>query len=235
MNINDYVGFIYLTKNLKTGKKYIGQKQYFWFRKNKKIESNWKTYLGSSIELQKDIVYYGKKSFKRKILVNCKTLEDLDKIEAELQRKYNVINNPIWYNKNIQGRSFRVRKGWHHTDKTRKKMSRSAKIRTKRTVKNGTHNFCGGEIQRKTMQRRAKLGILHQQLNPPKGEKNGNCGGCFLFFHPLHGKHYIWCTGLRKKFLNQKLDPFLLYGLAIGRYTPKCNSYKGWTIIGNNT
>lgn len=66
-NIEDYLGFVYIIENkTKNGKFYVGQKK-FWFKKTlpplkgKKrkrrslVESDWKTYTGSSNGLNEDI------------------------------------------------------------------------------------------------------------------------------------------------------------------------------------
>ena len=59
---DDYYGFVYLITNEQTGKKYVGKK-FFWFkktlgitktrkrRKKTLVESDWKTYFGSSNSL----------------------------------------------------------------------------------------------------------------------------------------------------------------------------------------
>ena len=53
-------GFVYCITNNKTGKAYIGCKQYFNYKKGKKkAESNWKSYMGSSALLLKDIKKFG--------------------------------------------------------------------------------------------------------------------------------------------------------------------------------
>ena len=73
-DVDDYFGFVYLITNKQSGKKYIGRK-YFWsFRKppgkkrKVKQESDWKKYYGSCPELKEDIKKYGKEIFSREIL-----------------------------------------------------------------------------------------------------------------------------------------------------------------------
>ena len=68
-NINDNFGFVYLITNLTNGRKYIGRK-YFWsFRKppgkkrKVKQESDWKRYYGSCPELKEDIKKTNNKVF----------------------------------------------------------------------------------------------------------------------------------------------------------------------------
>ena len=69
--INGYHGFVYLITNTCNGRKYIGRK-YFWsFRKKKgqtrkqRKESDWKNYYGSCPELKEDVKELGKEKFTR--------------------------------------------------------------------------------------------------------------------------------------------------------------------------
>lgn len=74
------IGFVYIVTNLTNGKQYLGKKL-FNFRGFKKergkkrrrvlIESDWKTYYGSSEDVQADVKALGEKSFKREILHLC--------------------------------------------------------------------------------------------------------------------------------------------------------------------
>ena len=75
-DIDDLYGFVYLITNKINGRKYIGRK-YFWsFRKppgkkrRVKKESDWKKYYGSCPELKEDIEQFGRQNFSRTILLN---------------------------------------------------------------------------------------------------------------------------------------------------------------------
>ena len=77
-----YQGFVYQITELDTGKKYIGKKN-FWkpkiLPKNSKrtrrvrtrVESDWRTYFGSSEEVKLLIEEKGEKNYKREILRLC--------------------------------------------------------------------------------------------------------------------------------------------------------------------
>lgn len=99
-NIKDYLGFIYKITNTKTGRFYIGKKQ-FWkstskppteYKKRVVKESDWKDYYGSSNELQDDLATYGKCAFKREILSCYKRKWDLAYNELLTQLLHDVMN-----------------------------------------------------------------------------------------------------------------------------------------------
>lgn len=83
------VGFIYITTNTINGKKYIGRKKYM---------DGWEEYLGSSKLLLKDIEKYGTNAFKREILEECSTYEELQLRELYWQLHYKVKESPDFYN-----------------------------------------------------------------------------------------------------------------------------------------
>jgi len=80
----EYQGFVYQITELDTGKKYIGKK-FFWKPKilpvNKtrkrrvrtRAESDWRTYYGSSKEVQLLVEDKGSDNYKREIIHLCKT------------------------------------------------------------------------------------------------------------------------------------------------------------------
>ena len=83
-------GFIYITTNHINGKRYIGQKSY--------SQSNWKTYLGSGIYLNRAINKYGKENFSKEIIETCETKEILDEREKYWIGYYNAVENNNFYN-----------------------------------------------------------------------------------------------------------------------------------------
>ena len=118
-SIDDNFGFVYLITNLSNGRKYIGRK-YFWsFRKppgkkrKVKQESDWKKYYGSCPELKEDIKKYGKETFSR-VILSLHTTKGLCNYEETKQLFLNNVlsealdnGTPAFYNSNILGRYMR--------------------------------------------------------------------------------------------------------------------------------
>ena len=113
-----YLGFIYLIENLKTGKYYIGKKQ-FTMRVKRMVakktgpgkkakvtnpESNWKEYWGSCNDLLADLKKYGQENFRRTILKLCVSKYELALEELKEQLKRDVLNDPMSYNQIINVR-----------------------------------------------------------------------------------------------------------------------------------
>ena len=108
----EYQGFVYLITELDTGKKYIGKKN-FWrpkvLPKNSKrnrrvrtrVESDWKTYYGSSKEVQALVESNGVENYKREILHLCKTKGEMSYYEAKLQFDHDVLLRDDYYNEFI--------------------------------------------------------------------------------------------------------------------------------------
>jgi hypothetical protein len=125
----DYIGFVYKITNLANSKFYIGKK-YFWYNKKKKltkkqlaelpvtpgrkptheivrVESDWKTYWGSSKELLTDVNELGSEFFECLILKPCKTKKKLTYYEMHYQCKFEcLIPGTNSYNDNILGKFF---------------------------------------------------------------------------------------------------------------------------------
>lgn len=117
----DAVGFVYIITNLTTNRKYIGKKLLTFSKtsyktvklkngtkKRKKIksriDSDWQTYYGSNLELNRDVENLGKENFKREILYFCKSKAECSYIEAKLQFEHCVLESKDYYNNNIQVR-----------------------------------------------------------------------------------------------------------------------------------
>ena len=102
-------GFIYEITNTINGKKYIGKKQMtrkirrkpLKGKKRKRIdhiESDWKTYTGSSDALNLDISTFGNDKFIFKILKFCNSKFELSYFEAKMQFEKDVLLSENYYN-----------------------------------------------------------------------------------------------------------------------------------------
>ena len=109
---DDYQGFVYEITELVNNKKYIGKKN-FWKPKilpknsrrkrriRTRVESDWRTYFGSSGLLTERVEDLGVKAFKRVILRLCKTKGEMSYYEAKLQFEKDVLLNDEYYNEFI--------------------------------------------------------------------------------------------------------------------------------------
>jgi len=104
-----FFGFVYIITNTLSGKRYIGCKQFKFKKKNKIIDSDWKTYTGSSNDLNADIKKYGKQNFDFRIvsLHSCKTL--LSYYETKLIFEADALLSPDYYNQFVRCRIFSSR------------------------------------------------------------------------------------------------------------------------------
>ena len=84
--------FVYQTKNLKNGKKYIGVCTF-----------NSDSYLGSGRLLKSAIRKYGRENFKRTILEHCSTPEEVYSKEIYYINKYNAVKSKEFYNLSYGG------------------------------------------------------------------------------------------------------------------------------------
>lgn len=117
----DCVGFVYLITNTVSGRMYIGKKLAKFSKttykvvklKNgtkkkkkirSKIDSDWQTYYGSNIELNKDVEKLGTENFTREILYYCKSKAECSYIEAREQFERKVLESTDYYNGHIQVR-----------------------------------------------------------------------------------------------------------------------------------
>ena len=115
------VGFVYLITNITTGRKYIGKKLAKFSKtsyktvklKNgtkkkkkirSKIDSDWRDYYGSNVELNKDVETLGKDNFRREILFYCTSKAQCSYIEAREQFSHKVLESKDYYNGQISVR-----------------------------------------------------------------------------------------------------------------------------------
>ena len=116
-NPEDFVGFVYEIRNVKTNRGYIGKKS-FWStrtlkplkgkKRNRKVtkDSGWKTYCSSSDALQLDIKQNpGQHTYK--ILKLCKSKRELTYHETKEQFVRGVLEDDRYLNENILGKFFR--------------------------------------------------------------------------------------------------------------------------------
>jgi hypothetical protein len=112
---DDCVGFVYIITNLTNNRKYVGKKLAKFSKttyktvklkngtkKKKKIrgkiDSDWKTYYGSNVELLADIAQLGTDKFKREILHYCNAKAVCSYIEAKEQFDRKVLESLDYYN-----------------------------------------------------------------------------------------------------------------------------------------
>ena len=118
-DIGDFFGYVYCITNLKSGRKYIGRKNFQQHRKHRgsrrkrTSESDWKAYYGSSKELTEDRKLLGSNCFKREILSLHTTKGQVNFEETKQLFLHNVLTEtvdgitPLYYNSNILGRYMR--------------------------------------------------------------------------------------------------------------------------------
>jgi hypothetical protein len=118
-------GFIYITTNNITGKKYIGKK-YYYYRNGKK--SNWESYLGSSKLLLLDISKYGSNNFSRVILEEAETEDKLAELEKKYIDSHGAVESDHFYNlSNSVDKFFTTSESTERGISTRKKWSNEKK------------------------------------------------------------------------------------------------------------
>ena len=115
------VGFVYIITNLISGRKYIGKKLAKFAKttyktvklKNgtkkkkkirSKIDSDWREYYGSNVELSKDVAELGPENFTREIIFYCTSKAECSYIEAREQFSRRVLESKDYYNGHIQVR-----------------------------------------------------------------------------------------------------------------------------------
>jgi hypothetical protein len=106
-------GFVYIITNTKSGKAYVGCKQYYIGRTKK--QHKWETYMSSSKYLKADIEKIGKKHFIFEVIAEYKNKRSLNYYEAYYQMKWNVLTATLiadsdeqaFYNSYVGGKWYR--------------------------------------------------------------------------------------------------------------------------------
>ena len=110
--LSSLIGFVYCIEEKTTGKKYIGKKG-FWRnkilpvtksrkrRKHTLVESDWRTYHGSSALLKENLLLNGEDIYNRVILRLCKTKGEMSYFEAKEQFDRDVLLKDDYYNEFI--------------------------------------------------------------------------------------------------------------------------------------
>lgn len=89
--INDITGFVYMTTCKINNKKYIGKCKYDRI-------NDYRKYLGSGVELKKDIKKYGKDNFYRTILAEVEGDKLLEEVEENFIKEYKAVESDEFYN-----------------------------------------------------------------------------------------------------------------------------------------
>jgi group I intron endonuclease len=168
---------IYKTINLINNKIYIGQD----------IKNNPK-YLGSGKLLKLAIKKYGKENFIKEKIIECVSIEELDRMEIFYINKFNSTDKKIGYNICEGGRSYRTMRGENNprygirlTDEDRKKISEATK-------KSMTPEVCD------KIKKSRKYQVFSKETRKiwsdnRKGEKNPNFGKRGELNHNYGKKH----------------------------------------------
>lgn len=107
--LEEWVGFVYVITEKHTDMKYVGKKFFHKKktlpitktrkrRKHTRVESDWKTYFGSSVKVQELLEEHGADAFDREIIRLCKTKGDCAYYETKEQFDREVLIRPDYYN-----------------------------------------------------------------------------------------------------------------------------------------
>jgi len=107
--LKQWVGFVYVITDKSNDKMYVGKKG-FWSKKTlpplkgktrkrrSTVESDWKTYYGSSDLVKQLLVEHGEQNFYREILYFCRSKGEMGFLEAKEQFARNVLLDDRYYN-----------------------------------------------------------------------------------------------------------------------------------------
>ena len=107
--LKEWVGFVYVITDKSNDKMYVGKKT-FWSKKTlpplkgktrkrrKIVESDWRSYYGSSDLVKQLLLEHGEQNFHREILYFGKSKGELGYLEAKEQFDRNVLLDDNYYN-----------------------------------------------------------------------------------------------------------------------------------------
>lgn len=146
-------GIVYKATNRINGKMYIGQTVKSL---NKRISEHISdaTFDRDTMYFHKAIRKYSEENFAWEIVVECNSLEELNRIEIEMIKRYNTFKNGYNLTKGGEGKA-----GFKHTEESKKKIAKSLK---------GKKGFWSGKHRTEEAKRK--------QSESMKGEKHPNYG-----------------------------------------------------------
>ena len=178
--MNHYVYLIEKKSALETEQKY-----YIGVRSCESLIAN-DDYMGSSKYLTEEVDKLGKQSFNKIILKRFENREDAYEYEIHMHKEFDVVNNPIFFNKANQtsfgfGGGIGENNPWYgkeHSEEWKKQKSVAMK---------GNKNASGykhtEEAKKKIKEKRAKQVFTKEDLNKLKGKTPWNKGKTGTFFH----------------------------------------------------
>ena len=180
---------IYKITNLINNKIYIGQ------HVTTNIDDD---YMGSGDHIKNAIKKYGIENFKKEIIAECSSFEEMNELEKELVN-HEFVQNPNTYNHSIGGsygwknclkykskeEIYAIRKNASDTiinlmkdPEYRKQHAEKISIRLKQYWKENGHNWEGKTHSEET---KRKMSKTHKRNGDQKCEKNSQFGKCWIY------------------------------------------------------
>ena len=207
---------IYKTTNLVNGKVYVGQDS-----------KNNPDYLGSGKIIKQAIVKYGKENFKKEILEECKSLDELNEREKYWIDVLKTTNNKIGYNVSSGGQT-----GWmlglKHSEETKKEYSKNRKGKLI-GEKNGMYGKKHSEETKKKMSQKLSdinnpfYGKIHsdetkKKMSQKAKQRNGS---------PTSKKVVVG-----NQIFNSACDAAIFFNISNATASYRCrNNIKGWSWL----
>ena len=219
-------GYVYLTTNVITNKKYIGQHSSSTFTED---------YKGSGRYLCNAINKYGKENFKVELLEWCDTQEELNEREIYWINKYNAVESNEFYNLAKGGEG--IKKGSKLSKETRKRISNGHKgLKFSKEHKqniskalSGTNHYLfeNGDKLTETQKKGLEYG-RHLPASPKQKQQLAEYRKNVVVSDETKqklsdnakGRKYITKDGENKLVYPDEIQNYILEGWKLGRYTP---------------